>query len=784
MVSPTGIITTVAGNGTNGFTGDNGPATTAELSGIEGVAVDSAGNLYITDSFDSRIRQVSKGIITTFAGNGTAGASGDNGPATNAELSLPIDVAVDSAGNVYVADCGNSRIRKISKGIITTAAGNAMYGFSGDTGPVATAQLTGPYGIAMDSAGNTYIADYSDNRVRKLSGGTVTTIAGGVFSGWAGDNGPATSASLSEPLGLALAPSGDLYIADAGNNRVRKVSNGVITTVAGTGEFGAGDGGYNGDNIPATNAELNYPTGVAVDSAGNLYIVDSGNNRIRKVSASGIITTIAGNGIFGYIGDSGPATSAELAKPVNIALDSAGDLYIAALSSIRKVSNGIITTFAGIGGSPGYSGDNGPATSAELGLPNSIAVDLNGNLYFSDVYLNSSRIRKVSGGLITTIAGTATAGFSGDNGPATSAELNYPADLAVDPAGDVYFADYNNNRIRLLTPSAASSSCTYSLSANSVQSPATGGNFIAAVQTGAACPWVITGLPSWITVSGAASGTGSRGVTLIVAPNTSSATLTATISVAGLSVTVTEAASAKPTAPSIMSGGVTNAASFQTGITPGGIVTIFCNNLGVPAGQNLTASGSTWPPQIGGISVSMNGLTAPAYYVLNQNGYQLVSVQAPWELSGSASATVTVTTAAGTSPPATVPVLPAQPGIFLLDGASSGAAHLNGSIVTAANPAVPGENVVLYLTGLGEVYNQPATGTAASLTTLSRTVLLAQVAMGGVATTTPLFSGLAPGDIGSYQIDVTVPTTGVSGLVDLTVQMNGVISNVAKIAVQ
>jgi uncharacterized protein (TIGR03437 family) len=229
--------------------------------------------------------------------------------------------------------------------------------------------------------------------------------------------------------------------------------------------------------------------------------------------------------------------------------------------------------------------------------------------------------------------------------------------------------------------------------------------------------------------------------------------------------------------------GVTNAASFQTGIAPGGIVTIFGTNLGASAGQTLIAPGSPWPPQLGNTSVTMNGITAPVYYVLNQNGSEQLSVQAPWSLSGVNSASVVVTTSVGASSPQTVSVLGAQPGIFLLDSALSGATHVSGAIVSASSPAARGEVVVLYLTGGGPVMNQPATGAAASLTTLSPTVITPQVTIGGFAAT-PAFSGLAPGFIGTYQINVAVPQAVASGLLDLTVQANGVTSNTAKLAVQ
>ena len=288
--------------------------------------MDSAGNLYIADTGNNCIREVSSGMIATVAGDEAFGFSGDGGPATSASLYSPGGVAVDSGGNLYIADTYNERIRKVLGGTITTIAGNGEYRFSGDGGPATSASLNEPTALAVDSTGNVYIADYFNNRIRKVSNGTIATVAGDGSQGFSSDGVPATGASLYYPAGVAVDSAGNLYIADTSNNRIRKVSNGTITTVAGNGlGYFAGDGG------PAISASLDHPNGVAIDSTGSLYIADS---VVRKVS-KGTITTVAGDGSFGFSGDGGLAASASLSFPEGVAIDSAGNLYIADVTNNR-----------------------------------------------------------------------------------------------------------------------------------------------------------------------------------------------------------------------------------------------------------------------------------------------------------------------------------------------------------------------------------------------------------------------------------------------------------------
>jgi len=310
-VDPAGTLTRVAGNGKQGFSGDGAPAMEAEFWDPLAVAIDAGGNLYVADSGNARVRAISPaGIVTTFAGNGTQGDSGDNGPAIAAELSYPSGVAVDADGNVYISS--GFRVRMVSpSGVITTFAGNGTQGYSGDNGPSTSAELDLPLSMTLDSAGNLYFVDFYNNCVRKVShAGIVATFAGNGTRGFSGDGGLAAAAQLSAPGGVAADANGNLYIADSGNSRIRVVSPaGIIATIAGNGAAG-----YSGDGGPAIGAELNYPADIAVDAAGNVYITDTGNLRVRKLSA-GIVSTIAGNG-SAYSGDGGPAGAALFVDPM------------------------------------------------------------------------------------------------------------------------------------------------------------------------------------------------------------------------------------------------------------------------------------------------------------------------------------------------------------------------------------------------------------------------------------------------------------------------------------
>lgn len=457
----TKLISTIAGTGAFGFSGDGGQATNAKLFTPAGVAVDNSGNVFIADSDNNRIRQVNltTGVITTLAGNGVIGFGGDGGQATNASLNSPLGIMVDEIGNVFVADIFNNRIRRIDAQTktITTVAGNGIATFSGDGGQATNASLNIPIGLVIDGNGNLIIADQTNNRIRRVDARTkiISTIGG--IDPPNGDGDLAINATIIDPFSVVVDKDGNLIIADSENHRIRKIDakTGIITTIAGTGVED-----FSGDNGPALNATFSLPTSLALDSRGNLFIADTGNQRIRRIDAvSSIITTVAGNGIADFSGDGSQATVASLNRPFGVALDSAGNIYIADTINcrIRRVNalNGIITTVAG-NGNADLGGDGGLATRAQLFFPGGVAIDRNNNILIADgtlgflVNISQGRIRQIDAntGIITTIAGSTTPGFGGDGALATNGRLNSPLSLTTDSANNIFINDGGNQRIR------------------------------------------------------------------------------------------------------------------------------------------------------------------------------------------------------------------------------------------------------------------------------------------------------------------------------------------------
>ena len=857
-------VQTVAGSS---LIGDGGPALSAQFSTVQGIAVDRLGNYYVSDTGNHRVRKVSGGIITTIAGNGVAGFSGDGGPAVNAQLNLPYGLALDPAGNLYVADFGNDRVRRITPdGTIQTIAGTGQRASSPDgAGPLDTSLLS-PRNVAMDAAGNLYIAEFEGHRVRRFgTDGKLATVAGTGEAGFSGDGGKATLAQLKHPAGMTFDRAGALYVADSDNNVVRKVfADGTIGTVVGTapgtvigspagtvlsapvalamdasgtlfvadsgnrairkvtsaqvistvvglgvgtvalgplsdlaadgsgnlwvadgayvhrfdstgaGQTVAGDGYLHavGDGGPAlaanlrfpstltldtagnlfiadtgihrlrqvapdgtittlagtggpglgkvggaaASASLNGPTGVTMDAAGNiliadsinnrvvavsparlllaaagtgtagespggtppllaalmgpqgvctdrlgnLYIADTGNHRVLQLPPGGVLRSVAGNGSIGFAGDGGPAPLAQLNTPCACATDSAGSLYIADTGNhaIRKVSSGMISTLAGTG-VKGSSGDEAAASSALLASPRGVGVDGAGNVFIADTV--NSRIRMVTpDGLIHGIAGTGFAGFSGDGGPATAAQLDDPGGLFLDGAGDLYFADTNNNRIRRLVP-----------------------------DTPAPAP-VITPAP-----------------------------------------TVT----------------VVNALSQLAGsVAPGEVVTIFGTGLGPDPGVSGTVDASgTLPGVLSGAEVQFNGADAPVFYAQSTQ----INAQVPYSVAGSASSTVAVLYQGKVVGGATVGVAPSAPGLL------AKAINQDGTVNGAALPATRGTWMTFYATGEGLRDGGNAAGVPAQAP-YAHPLLPISLTIAGVNADI-LYAGSAPGLIGVMQINVRVP---------------------------
>ena len=465
-VNVSGIITTVAGTGVDGSAGDGGSAVAAELGLIEGIALDPLGNLYIADTTNHRVRKVDlAGKITTIAGTGEPGFSGDGGPAAAGQLDSPTGVAVGRpgtarAGAVFIADHGNHRIRMVKDGVITTLAGNGADGFAGDGGGAAIAEVGRPRKVMLDQGANLYVSQETGSRVRRINpAGLIERIAGSGF-GFGGDVGPAVDALMRNPEGIARRTDGAVFIADAGNHRIRRVLAGTITTHTGRPHNG-GDGGA------ATEADLFMPFGIETDNQTNLYIADTLNHRVRKVTfvgdaalgegallkgaPEGTITTIAGKNNPGFSGDGGLGPAAQLNEPRDVAVGRQKNVYIADRGNhrVRRLTpEGRISTYAG-DGVAGFGGDGGPATAAQFHSPSAVAIDLEGTVYVADTL--NHRIRKVDvTGVISTIAGTGMAGFGGDGGPATSAALDMPTGLELDGEGNLFVSDTSNRRIRMI----------------------------------------------------------------------------------------------------------------------------------------------------------------------------------------------------------------------------------------------------------------------------------------------------------------------------------------------
>ena len=717
-ISPQGTVSVLAGTHDYGFSGDGGPAISAKIGSVSSVAMDSKGNLYIVDGADfqsygitvhnNAIRMVNPaGVITTIAGSAAPGFSGDGGPAAAAKLNSPSAIAIDAAGNIYIADTRNHRIRKInSSGTISTFAGNGTPGYSGDAGSAVNAQLNAPQSITVDSAANNvYIADTTNNVVRVVdSNGIIRTVAG--------NEGRATAQTvgLYDPTGLTFDSNGNLYIADAG--RIRCLApDGTVATIAGTGGDGctaitcqAQDAHFDNQagmavdstgNIYATNGSrvlritptgtvidlqvpVRYATGIALDGKGNLYILDGDASALKMLSPTGQLTTIIPGGQPGFAGDGGPAGAAQLGYPAGLFIDSKGRIFIAEPynNRVRMIdTKGTISTFAG-NGQFGFGGDGGEATSAAIFQPFSVTGDPFGNIFI----LNESRIRLVTpDGIIRTIAGTDTGSepqdydfFLGDNGPAIPARFDtvfYPG-LIVDPRGDVIFVDYLYARVRVLVPAE------------------------------------------------------------------------------------------------LFSPGAVNAFSYVPGkLSPGEAVSILSPGIG----PSTPLSGGVDRPShvatsVGGVIVTFDGVPAPLLYVAANQ----INLVVPYSVDGKQNTLVEVSYNGKTTYSAQIPVVAAVPGIATssaLGGGQAAVVNQDGTINSRKNPAPKGSIIALFLTGTGQTTPKGIDGILAGLplpAPIATIFALIPTASQQIDLRT-IFVGNAPGSIGLTQLNVKLPDNTPSG---------------------
>ena len=636
---------------------------------------------------------------------------------------------------------------------VSTVAGTGDSGTAGDGEPATAAQFLLPGAVAADGSGNIFVVDTESHRVRRIAvDGTISTVAGTGAPGFSGDGGPAEAAHLCYPHAVAVDTTGNLFIADTLNNRIRKVSTaGVISTVAGD-----GSAGFSGDGGSATGAKLAFPFAIAVDQANGLLIADTFNHRVRRVGSDGTITTVAGTGTAGIAGDGSLAVAAQLSLPGALATDTSGAFFLTGLSDsrVRKVDpSGIITTIAG-SNAPGYGGDGNAGRAALLSFPRGLAANSAGELYIADTYNNA--IRKVaSSGAIVTVAGGNGPGFLGDGGFAPNAEFNGPTGLGSDAGGDLFVADAGNLRIRKLTVVAAN--CRYELSGTGALAPPGGTGGSVAVTTTPGCPWTAAVNAGWLTLTAGAASTGSGSVNYGVAPNTGALRI-GTINIAGQVFTITQAANgAVPPVFSVAA--LVNAASgIGGGVAPGEYVSIFGTGLGPSAGV-LSAS---MEKGLGGTRVFFNGIEAFVTYTSASQVNALV----PYGISGSETVVVEIEYAAMRSPSVALPAVDSVPGIFTRDSSGSGAAvavNQDGTLNTPDSPALKGEIVSFWATGQGQTEPPGIDGEQPVAPLFPAPSLPTTVSVGGVPVPSSdiLFVGMVYA--GVMQVNVRIPDEVAAG---------------------
>ncbi len=860
-------VKTIAGS--NAVT-ESAAAQTSALASTEGIAIDAAGNVYVADAPDHRIRKIEPGgRIITVAGNGQPGSSGDGGPASAAQLNTPYGLTIDAAGNLYVADLGNARIRRITpNGTISTVAGGGTgeVSFFGAPAGALDAKLNAPRNVAIDSTGTLYISDFGTHRLLRVTPeGQIVHVAGAPQAGNASDNVTALTAPLKSPTALVVDKAGVLYFADSGNSTIRRLQRGLLTKVTSTTGFnkdisfatitglaldpangdlyvaegrdspvrrltgtstpfvfpygardlaldatgalwladgpfvrkisrlgteiiaGTGSFTYGGDGGPATEARLRSPGGVIADKTGTIYLSDTANHRVRRIDPDGRIQTIAGTGEAGYGGDGALAIAARLRSPMGLALDAAGNLYIADSGNhaIRRVNKaGGIETWAGTG-TAGSGGDNGSAKRAELSRPQGLTFDAEGNLTIADT--GNHRIAKVSpSGWFTVVAGRGTAGNVGDGALAKTAALSSPTDVDYDPQGELYITDTGNKRIRRVNAQGIINGFPSEGLVEPVALAWTpNGFYLADAARQRIYLLTANGARAEIAGTGDAGFSGDEGPAaraqfnrpmdlallangdLIIADQDNHRLRLLT---KGGSVNLPVITPGQPGVTAAVS-----AASLRVApAVPGGLMTIFGSGLGPEVGiVGQTDLLGRWGTSVDGVEVRFDGLPAPLFYV--QDGQ--INLQVPRLVTGRARVEIKVSIHGSVRASRTVEVAETAPSLFLSSPTQVAALNQDGSVNLPANPASRGAIVTVFATGTGLWEVDLADG-APALVPLPRPKLPVTVYIGGQPAEL-LYAGAAPGQVGLMQLNVRIPTRTQPGQAAIVVQVGDTYSEVS-----
>jgi uncharacterized protein (TIGR03437 family) len=784
-----GQLHTIAGTGDDGYSGDRGQAISAQIHTPEGIAIDGAGNIFFSQSENSVVRRIgTDGTITTVAGTGTPGYNGDGSPATSFQLSTPEALVFDAGGNLYIADSLNNRVRKLApNGAISTFAGTGVAG-DGGSGFAIGAKLFQPSGVAVDSAGNVYIADTANSLLKMVDlSGAISTFSHSITS--LGD-------VAASPAGWLAAPD---FLQQVINRIVWTSTATTVTLAAGVVRTAA-----LGDRGLATNAYFVDPWSLAADPTGNWYVADEGDQRVRKIGVDQSITTAAGTGIFGWSDDSQPATASEIAQPRALAADSAGNIYFTSACQIREfLPNGTVKTVADSNGNCGYSVDPSPALDAQLQFPWGLAIDSSGMLYISDTFNNRIRRLNLTTSIITTIAGNGQVGYAGNGTAALQAKMDTPLGLAADSKGNVYFADQNNHRVRKITAAgiisdfAGTGVCNNPADGPATSSPlcypsgvavdAAGNVYIAdsayirrVTPDGALTTIAGNG---WYDISGEGQPALSTAIDpFYVALDTKGRVCFSDST--NLRIRCLDAASTTPPTPPAATVTVVNAATFLTGpVAPGEIVTIYGAGMG-PASlvaASLDASGPPLATTLAGVQIAFDGVAAPLLYVSATQSSAIV----PFAVAGKTSTAIQVTYQNKSAGSATLSVAAASPGLFTMASSGSGqGAILNQdwSVNSAALPAAHGDILMLFGTG-GGITSPPSADGQFSTGTPANLAAPPTVTIGGVSGTV-WYAGAAPGMVaGVFQINVQVPGAAPSGGSVPIVVQSGTASSPATVTV-